>query len=136
MGRPPQEDSQFGALIHEITGKAIEKVIKVVYLTPLNKIAGLGLGLIKMCFFIGGAVIIIESYDERKDILHHETKGGSLLYYPIKKVTTSTFPAFNESKIFLKNTLEENLPSKDKKKRLPSDRESTDDQSKITKGKR
>ena len=27
MGRPPQEDSQFGALIHEITGKAIEKEI-------------------------------------------------------------------------------------------------------------
>ena len=27
VGRPPQEDSQFGALIHEITGKAIEKEI-------------------------------------------------------------------------------------------------------------
>ena len=27
VGRPPQEDSQFGALIHEISGKAIEKEI-------------------------------------------------------------------------------------------------------------
>jgi len=27
VGRPPQEDSQFGSLIHEITGKAIEKII-------------------------------------------------------------------------------------------------------------
>ena len=27
VGRPPQEDSQFGALIHEITGKAIKKEI-------------------------------------------------------------------------------------------------------------
>ena len=27
VGRPPQEDSQFGALIHEITGKAIEQEI-------------------------------------------------------------------------------------------------------------
>ena len=27
VGRPPQEDSQFGSLIHEITGKAIEKEI-------------------------------------------------------------------------------------------------------------
>jgi len=27
VGRPPQEDSQFGALIHEITGKVIEKEI-------------------------------------------------------------------------------------------------------------
>ena len=27
VGRPPQEDSQFGALIHAITGKAIEKEI-------------------------------------------------------------------------------------------------------------
>jgi len=27
VGRPPQEDSQFGALIHELTGKAVEKEI-------------------------------------------------------------------------------------------------------------
>ena len=27
VGRPPQEDSQFGALVHEISGKAIEKEI-------------------------------------------------------------------------------------------------------------
>ena len=27
VGRPPQEDSQFGKLIHEITGKAIENEI-------------------------------------------------------------------------------------------------------------
>ena len=27
VGRPPQEDSQFGALIHEMTGKAIEKEV-------------------------------------------------------------------------------------------------------------
>ena len=27
VGRPPQEDSQFGALIHELSGKAVEKEI-------------------------------------------------------------------------------------------------------------
>ena len=89
-------------------GKAIEKVVKIIQLTPLNKIAGLGLGLLKMTFFIGGAIIIIESYDERNDVVGEEIKSGSLLYYSIKKVTTATIPAFEESSIFLKNSLMKN----------------------------
>ena len=94
-----------GAMVY-FAGKAIEKVIKVVRLTPFNKIAGLGLGLIKMSFYIGGFVIIAESYDERNDVIDSTTKSGSLMYYPIKKVTTATIPAFEESTIFVKNTLD------------------------------
>lgn len=104
-----------GAMVY-FAGKTIEKMIKVVHLTPLNKIAGLAVGLLKMCFFIGAGVIILESYDERKDVIDHKTKSGSLFYYPIKTITTSTIPAFEESTIFLKNTLDKQLPKKDKPK--------------------
>ena len=94
-----------GAMVY-FAGKAIEKVVKVVLLSPLNKVAGLGLGVIKMAFYIGGFVIITESYDERNDIIDTGTKSGSLLYYPIKNITTGAIPAFEESTIFVKNTFE------------------------------
>ena len=29
VGRPPQEDSQFGSLIHEITGKVLQEEMKI-----------------------------------------------------------------------------------------------------------
>lgn len=99
-----------GAMVY-FAGKAIEKVVKVVRLSPINKIAGLALGLIKMSFYIGAFIIITESYDERNDIIDSDTKSGSLMYYPIKKITTSTIPAFEESTIFVKNTLEQGKKS-------------------------
>lgn len=95
-----------GAMVY-FAGKAIEKVVKVVLLSPLNKLAGLFLGLLKMSFYIGGFIMITESYDERNDIIDENTKAGSLMYYPIKNITTSTIPAFQESTIFIKNTLKE-----------------------------
>jgi membrane protein required for colicin V production len=111
-----------GAMVY-FAGKAIEKVVRIVQLSLINKLAGLGLGLLKMCFFIGAGVIILESYDERTDIIDHDTKEESLFYYPIKTITTSTIPAFEESTIFLKNTL-------DKKRESSTDKKSTDDESK------
>lgn len=91
-------------------GKAIEKVIRIVQLTPLNKIAGLVLGVIKMAYIIGGIIMITESYDQRKDIISEKTKTGSLLFHPIKNITLATIPAFEESTLFLKNTLDKIQP--------------------------
>lgn len=99
-----------GAMVY-FAGKAIEKVVKVVRLSPINKIAGLALGVLKMCFYIGGFIIITESYDERNDVIDDDTKSGSLMFYPIKAITTGTIPAFEQSTIFVKNTLKEDKKS-------------------------
>jgi len=103
-----------GAMVY-FAGKAIEKVVKIVRLSPLNKIAGLFFGVLKMMFYLGAGLILMESYDERTDFISEETKDGSLLYHPIKDVTRACIPAFDESTLVLKNTLEvleDNLPEK------------------------
>mgnify|MGYP000562854965 CR=1 FL=1 len=41
-------------------GKALERVIKLVALSPLNKIAGLIFGALKMLYLAGGLLMIIE----------------------------------------------------------------------------
>lgn len=114
-----------GAMVY-FAGKAIEKVVKIVHLTPLNKIAGLALGVIKMCFYIAGFIIITDSFDERNDVIDSDTKSGSLLYHPIRKIATATIPAFEESTIFVKNTLKdkkESTEEDDEKDNNPEDLE-------------
>jgi len=103
-----------GAMVYFV-GKGVERVIKVVRLSPLNKAAGLFFGLLKMAFYLGAGLILLNSYDERSDIISEETKKGSLLYHPLKDMTRACIPAFDESTLVLKNTLrviEDKLPEK------------------------
>lgn len=107
-----------GAMVY-FGGKAIEKVVKVAQLSAVNKILGIALGVLKMCFFVGTSILIIESMDDRSDILDESTKDGSLLYHTTKSVVTVTIPAFKESSLLIKeslrdgNLLEENETESD-----------------------
>lgn len=93
-----------GAMVY-FAGKAIEKVVKVVQLSMLNKLGGILFSVAKMTFMLGGLILLLESYDEKSDFIDEETKSGSLLYHPIQSITVFAIPAFEESTIFLKNTL-------------------------------
>lgn len=94
-----------GAMVY-FAGKAIEKVVKVVQLSLLNKLGGILFSLLRMTFMIGGVILLLQSYDEKSDFIDEETKDGSLLFHPIESITTFGIPAFKESTLFLKNTLE------------------------------
>jgi membrane protein required for colicin V production len=94
-----------GAMVY-FAGKTLERVIKIVRLSTVNKLAGLLLGVAKMAFFVGAGLILAESYDERTDIISDERKEGSLLYHPLKNMTRTCIPAFDESTLLLKNSLE------------------------------
>lgn len=94
-----------GAMVY-FAGKAIEKVVKVVQLSLLNKLGGILFSVSKMIFILGGIILLLESYDEKSDFIDEETKSGSLFYNPIKSITLFAIPAFEESTIFLKNTLQ------------------------------
>ena len=95
-----------GAMVY-FAGKALEKVIKVVQLSLVNKLAGIFFSMLKMIFFLGTAIILSEGFDERNDILSDEMKEGSLFFYPVKNTVTAMIPAFDESTLYLKNVLME-----------------------------
>lgn len=86
-------------------GKAIEKVVSIAQLSLLNKLLGVMLSVIKMVFILGAIILLVESYDEKGDILPEEAKNNSILYKPIKSTVSFAIPAFEESTLFLKNTL-------------------------------
>lgn len=93
-----------GAMVY-FAGKALEKVIKVVQLSLLNKVIGGVFGALKFAFYCGAAIILLESYDEKSDILSDDTKSGSLFYNGVQGLVRATIPAFNESALFMKEIL-------------------------------
>lgn len=99
-----------GAMVY-FAGKAIERVVKVTGLTPLNKGLGIFFGVLKMIYFVSVFIVIIESYDEKNDFFPEDSKEESLLYTPVKNVSTKTIPGISESTIFLKNAFKEESDS-------------------------
>ncbi len=99
-----------GAMVY-FAGKAIERVIKAVNLTPVNKFFGLFFAALKMTYFVSVGIVLIESYDEKSHFFPVEKKESSLLYNPVKKISTTTIPGMNESRIFLQNAFKEESDS-------------------------
>ena len=97
-----------GAIVF-FAGKALEQVIKVVNLSPINKIFGVIFGLLKMVYFISVLLILLETYDERGDFIPKKMKENSMLYTPIKTTASATIPAVEESSIWLRNNMNNNL---------------------------
>lgn len=89
-----------GAMVF-FAGKALERVIKVVAMSPLNKMAGLLFGFLKMLYICSAILIILESIDEKNDFIPTEQKQGSLLYVPVKETSLQTIPRLRESTLFL-----------------------------------
>lgn len=101
-----------GAMVY-FGGKAIEKLIKIIQFSLINKLFGVFFSVLKMVFIIGAGILILESYNEKEEFISEETKSNSFLFYPLKKAVTFSIPAFEESRLFLKNALtqEEELPA-------------------------
>lgn len=94
-----------GALIY-FGGKVLEKMVKVVNLSPVNKIFGIIFATLKMLYILSVVLVLIESYDEKNDFFPDKTKEESLLYEPVRDISLTTVPALSESTIFIKNALQ------------------------------
>jgi membrane protein required for colicin V production len=91
-----------GAMVY-FAGKALEKVIKVVNLSPVNKGFGVLFSVLKTTYFLSVLLVLLETYDEKNDFFPETAKEESILYQPVKKVSTVTIPGLEESTIFIKN---------------------------------
>jgi membrane protein required for colicin V production len=99
-----------GAMIY-FGGKVVEKMIKVVNLSPVNKAFGIVFATVKMLYMLSVLLVLIESYDEKGDFFPEKTKENSLLYVPVRDVSTKTVPALANSTIFIKNALHQETDS-------------------------
>ncbi len=91
-----------GAIVF-FAGKAIEQVVKITALSPMNKMGGLVFGTLKMLLIVSVLLSIVESYSEKNDLIAEETREGSMLYKPVKAVSLYTVPGLRSSNIYLQN---------------------------------
>jgi membrane protein required for colicin V production len=86
-------------------GKMLEKSINSSGLSGFNKFSGLILGGAKLMFVSAVLVIVIDAIDLRTDIITLQTKNESMLYQPLKTITTTAIPAIEDSELFKKEGL-------------------------------
>lgn len=94
-----------GAMVY-FAGKMLEQMVKVVNLSPINKILGLLFGMLKMLYTISIFLILLETYDQRGNFFPEELKENSMLYFPVKATASATIPAVQESTIWIKEAME------------------------------
>jgi len=80
-------------------GKLVERMIGLVALGLVNKIAGGAFGLAKFGLIISILLVLINSYDERLHFIPKEVKEGSLLYQPMTNFALTVVPALENSKM-------------------------------------
>ncbi len=88
-----------GAMVYFL-GKMLEKAVSVVALSTANKFAGLLFGATKMLIVSGIIVVVLESIDEKNDIISRDLKERSILYEPLKEMAYTGLPALKESSLF------------------------------------
>lgn len=96
-----------GAMVY-FAGKAIEKAIKVVQLSPLNKLAGMAFGVLKAAFLIGGFTLVVDAYDKEEAYVPNNLRNGSVVYRSSRAVTKACMPALEESTKFVQKSLVKN----------------------------
>ncbi len=102
-----------GAMVYFL-GKMLEKAISLVALSTANKFAGLLFGATKMLIVSGVIVVVLESIDEKGNIISRDLKNDSLMYEPLKKMAYTSLPAIKESSLFKKGSFLEDLFNKEK----------------------
>lgn len=93
-----------GAMVY-FAGVTLKKLVKIVQLSAIDKIAGLVFSLLTCIYLLSTVLNILESYDQRSSFFPKEKKESSLLYKPITTISTSTIPGFSESLIFLNDSI-------------------------------
>jgi membrane protein required for colicin V production len=93
-----------GAVVF-FAGKAVEQLVKVTALSPVNKMGGLVFGSLKMLLIVSVLLSIVESYSEKNNLISEETRKKSMLYEPIKEISLYTVPGLKTSNIYIQNAL-------------------------------
>ncbi|MCE3296601.1 MAG: Colicin production protein [Crocinitomicaceae bacterium] len=88
-----------GAMVY-FAGKALEKIVKLTLLSPLNKIGGVIFALLKGSYIVSVVLLLLSSYDKNNKFIPLESKNNSLLYHPMVKLSSSTIPGFRNSSFF------------------------------------
>ena len=73
--------------------KLLEKILKMSALGPVNKVLGAVFGTLKFGLIVSVVLVIINTVDQKVQIVSNEVKEKSLLYHPVLKMSVTLMPA-------------------------------------------
>ena len=76
-----------------VLGKMLEKAVNLVQLKLVNKAMGAVFGVAKIVLVISVLLVIVNSFDEKANIVPRDLKENSLLYQPLSDVSLKVIPA-------------------------------------------
>lgn len=78
-------------LVHML-GKALDSIVKAVFLGFLNRLAGIIFGILKFAVILSIFLLIFDDIDENVHILPAKQKQESKMYAPMKQLVPTLFP--------------------------------------------
>jgi membrane protein required for colicin V production len=90
-------------------GKWIEKLVNMIALKILNKLAGMVFSIARFALILSVIMLILETADEKLGILPKQSMQEAVLYQPIAGFAPMVIPAIKNSELFeeIKKSLEE-----------------------------
>lgn len=80
------------ALLVHLTGKIIHKVVNIVALGLLNRLAGGVFGFLKAALFLSLILYFVNMFDSTSSLIKQDVKDNSHLYKPIQSIVPSIMP--------------------------------------------
>ena len=90
-------------LVVYFLGKLLEKIIDIVQLKFINKLAGACFGLLKFGLIISVLLFITDRYNQRFNFLPENFSETSLIYKPLVDLPNVLIPAIKSSKLYETN---------------------------------
>ena len=82
-------------IIHFV-GIIADKIVDAASLGLINRVLGIGFGLLKSALLLSVLFVILNAIDARKPFLPKETIEGSIFYSPISDIAPAIFPIIGE----------------------------------------
>lgn len=76
-------------------GKLVDKIVTMVALGFLNRLAGILFGIIKTALILSILLLILEKFDEKEKLLPKRIKERSHMYEPVKSLLPTLLPFLN-----------------------------------------
>jgi membrane protein required for colicin V production len=83
-----------------VLGKMLEKAVNLVQLKLVNKATGAVFGVAKIVLVISVLLVIVNSFDQKANIVPKDLRENSLLYQPLSDVSLKVIPALENSGLF------------------------------------
>jgi membrane protein required for colicin V production len=84
------------AVLIQLMGMVIDKLVKAVALGLVNRLLGIGFGLLKSVLILSIVFVVLNAIDIRKPFLPKDKIEKSLLYSPISDIAPAIFPIIGE----------------------------------------